>query len=175
MRSHATDALEVRAAAALRAALEQVSTIKIKDLRSAPQAAGQSIVAHLQVLGHSHTLACELAPSANLGDVERSLAKAGADAARLGAEAAPVLIAPHLSAEAQALCKQNHTGFLDLEGNAHLVIGEVFILRRSLSVPTLQPSSSPLAQRRLAGARAGFPPARAENPAGSSRVPACGG
>ena len=44
-----------------------------------------------------------------------------------------VLIAPYLlPPEAQALCKERSASYLDLEGNAHLAFGEVFIGKRSV-------------------------------------------
>lgn len=174
MRNHATNELEARAAEALREALKQVSTIKVKDLRWARQAWGPSIVAHIEVLGHSHTLACKVESCGDLGDVERALSKLAPDAARLGADKIPVLIVPSLSAEAQALCKESRASFLDLEGNARLMIDEVFIIKRSLSTRSLQQSSPALTERRFPDASAGFPPARAENPSGARRMRACG-
>lgn len=169
-RNHAMEELEACAAAALREALKQVSTIKVRDLRGASQGGGRGMVAHIEVLGHSHTLACKIEPSGELGDVERALAKLAADAARLGADATPVLIAPCLSAEAQALCKQSQAGYLDLEGNTRLVIGEVFVVRRSLPARAVHPSS--LSQRLTAGVMPGFSTARAESPSGGSRAAA---
>ena len=44
----------------------------------------------------------------------------------------PVLIAPYLSPEAQALCNESKTGFIDLEGNVRLALGEVFIVKRTM-------------------------------------------
>ena len=174
MRSHAMDELEARAAEALREALEQVSTIKVRDVSRGAQAGGHGIVAHIDVLGHSYTLACTIEPGGELRHVEAALAKLEADAARLGAGATPVLIATCLSPEAQVLCRQSHIGFLDLEGNARLIFGEVFIVKRSLPVVALRPSSPAPAQRRFAGALPGFSPARAAGASGGGRVPACG-
>jgi hypothetical protein len=41
--------------------------------------------------------------------------------------AVPIFIAPYLSPEAQAVCRENKVGFLDLLGNARLVFDSVFI------------------------------------------------
>ncbi len=174
MRSHATNELEARAAEALRELLEQVSTIKVRDLRRASKAPGRGIVAHIEVLGHTHTLACKVEASGELCQVSAALAEMDAHTAHLGADATPVLIAPYLSPEAQSLCKESHAGFLDLEGNARLMIDEVFIAKRSLPMGSLLQSSPALTERRLAGALAGFPPARAESHSGGSRRRACG-
>jgi hypothetical protein len=48
-----------------------------------------------------------------------------------------VIIAPYLSPEAQAICKENDAGFLDLEGNARIVVDEIFISKRTM-LPRLQ-------------------------------------
>jgi hypothetical protein len=64
--------------------------------------------------------------------VRASLRKLQECAAHLAGETTLVLIAPYLSPEAQTLCKESHAGFLDLEGNARLSLGEVFIGKRSM-------------------------------------------
>jgi hypothetical protein len=174
MRNQATSELQARAAEALREVLEQVSTIKVRDLKLTQKAPGWSIVAHIKVLGRDHRLTCKVEASGELPQVGTALAELHADAAHLCADATPVLIFPNLSAEAQALCKESHACFLDLEGNARLMIGEVFIVKRSLPVRDFQQSSLALTQRRFAGALAGFPPARAVNPSGGRLMPACG-
>ena len=174
MRSHSVDALEVRAIEALRAVLQQVSTIKVRDLKRASKPPGRGIVAHIDVLGHNHTLACRVEASGEPGQVSTALTELDACAAHLAANATPVLIVPYLSAEVQALCERSRAGFLDLEGNARLVIGEVFIVKRSLPGRSRQQSSPTLTQRSFARVLSGFPAARA---AGSSRggwMPACG-
>ena len=45
----------------------------------------------------------------------------------------PVIIAPYFSPDAQKACEDAGAGFLDLEGNARLSCGEVFIAERSVS------------------------------------------
>jgi hypothetical protein len=126
--------LEVRAAEALKALLEQVSAVKLRELRREPPARGHAaeLVALIDVYGHSHTLACEVNLDTRPSRVRASLKKLHNCAAHLAGAATPVLIAPYLSPEAQALCKECRAGFLDLEGNARLTLGEVFIGKRSL-------------------------------------------
>jgi hypothetical protein len=126
--------LEARAAAALKALLEQVSAVKLTEMRHESPAHGRSagIVARVDVYGHSHTLACDVNQDTSPSKVRASLRKLQDRAARHSGAATPVVIAPYLSPEAQALCKQSRAGFLDLEGNARLTLGEFFIGRRSL-------------------------------------------
>ncbi len=126
--------LEQRAAVALKALLGQISAVNIHELKSAPRAHGDcvEIMASLDVYGHKHTLACAVHADASPGKIRASLGRLQELAAHQAGQTTPVLIAPYLSPEAQALCKENHAGFLDLEGNARLNMGEVFIGKRSL-------------------------------------------
>ena len=125
---------EFRAAEALKALLEQVSAVKLKEMKTEPPARGRAaeILVQIDIHGHSHTLACELNADARPSKVRASLRKLQDCAAHLAGEATPVFIAPYLSPEAQAICKESHAGFLDLEGNARLSVGEVFIGKRSM-------------------------------------------
>jgi len=130
----AASELEVRAAEALRSLLEQVSAVKLKEMKRESPARGRAaeILVHIDIYGHSHTLACEVNADTRPSKVRASLRKLQDCASHLAGETTPVLIAPYLSPKAQALCKESHAGFLDLEGNARLSLGEVFIGKRSL-------------------------------------------
>lgn len=129
----ATD-LEIRAAEALKTLLEQVSAVKVKEMKHERPMRGRAaeIVAHVDVYGHSHTLTCEVNPDTTPSTVRASLKKLRNAAEQRSDAATAVIIAPYLSPEAQALCKESRTGFLDLEGNARLTLGEFFIGTRSL-------------------------------------------
>ena len=132
----AANELEVRAAEALKSLLEEVSGVKLKEMKRQSPAHGLAaeILAHIDIHGHSHTLACEVNADTRPSKVRASIKKLQDCAAHLAGETTPVLIAPYLSPEAQALCKESHAGFLDLEGNARLSLGEVFIGKRSMRV-----------------------------------------
>ena len=125
---------ETRAAEALTALLGRVSAIKLRKLQcgSQPRSRFTAILAHIEVFGHSHILACEADPFGDTDQLRAMLREWRGDAASLAADLTPVLIVPHLSPETQAICKQSQIGFLDLEGNARLSVGEVFIGMRSL-------------------------------------------
>jgi hypothetical protein len=150
--SNSMDDLEARATEALRALLGEVSVIKLKGIRHEGKGA---VLAHVDVLGHSHTLACEVKTNAGPENLRSALRELHDDASHFR-DAVPVLIAPYLSPEAQALCKENHAGFLDLEGNARLALGEVFIGKRALThrAPALSaPVPHPRVTRAMAHAR----------------------
>ena len=125
---------EARAADALRDLLARFSAIKLIELKHESQRAGGSagILARIEIYGHCHTLACEVDPCGDPARLRATLREKQTLAAPLAADTIPVLIAPCLSPEAQALCKQNRIGFLDFEGNARLIVGDFFIVMRAL-------------------------------------------
>jgi hypothetical protein len=126
--------LEIRAAEALTALLRKVSGIRLKEMRREAPGDGRAagIFVRVDVFGHSHVLACEVNSDAEPSRLRTALRDLQTGAAQVADGATPVLIAPYLSPEAQTLCKENQAGFLDLEGNARLSVGEVFIGTRSL-------------------------------------------
>jgi hypothetical protein len=84
------------------------------------------------------------------------------DAASLDSDTTPVVIAPYLSPEAQAICKQSRVGFLDLEGNARLSVDEVFIgihshPRGAASQPSAALHTSPAGSAISSNFRKGLP------------------
>src|SRR5579859_4264535 len=115
--------VEARAVEALKAVLGQVPSIKLKDLESESQGSdGQvDIVARLSIAGKRHTLACEVKADGKPRHVRVALLQMRNYVAHLAGDATPVLIAPFLSSQAQALCREQGVSFLDLEGNVRLV------------------------------------------------------
>lgn len=47
----------------------------------------------------------------------------------------PVLLAPYLSADSRQICQENNIAFLDMEGNAQLQFGGVYIDHRMPGKP----------------------------------------
>lgn len=123
--------LEHRAAEALRGLLEQVPAIESIDVECAPAGPdrGVDILAHINVAGRRRALVCEVKASGQPRHVRMALLQLRDHVAHVGDGATPIFIAPYLSAEAQALCREHGVGFLDLEGNARLVFDGVFIER----------------------------------------------
>jgi hypothetical protein len=152
--------LETRAAEALAALLRRISAIKLIELKREFEMKRESwprgpysgiparrvqahpiqtspilahrILAHIDVYGHSHTLACEVYSDGDPVRLREAFHENQRVAQPISSDATPVLIAPYLSPEAQDLCKGCKSGFLDFEGNARLIVGEVFIVMRSL-------------------------------------------
>jgi hypothetical protein len=135
MRMHdARHELVTRAAAALTAALAEISTVKVKEIRHEATKAGRdsSLMVHVDVFGRRHILACEIQSDGQPQNLIPALEELCARASQRGEDAMPIVIAPYLSPEAQTLCKESHMSFVDLEGNARLALGEVFIVKRTL-------------------------------------------
>jgi len=142
-------AMRNSAADALKSVLHHVSQVKIKDIElDSPRADLKvDILAYLDVQGHSHTLVCKVRASGRPDHVRTALKELQGHASEIYPNATPVLIAPYLSEEARALCWESKAGFLDLEGNARLELGDVFIGKRSLPQATHSPDS-PISRRR---------------------------
>ncbi len=134
MRSHDPGrALKVRAADALKSFLGQVSTIRVNQITLEPcsNRCTCDLLASIDVLGHPHTLACSVTPHGRSRLALHALEELWKQP-YLPATWMPLLIAPHLSPDMQTLCKQNKIGFLDFDGNARLVLDEVFIVKRTM-------------------------------------------
>lgn len=125
--------LEMRAAAALKAALAEVSTIKVREIRHESSRKGHDscLMVSVDLFGRRHTLACEIHADGQPRELRSKLEGMRAGGAERD-DVMPIIVAPYLSPEAQTLCKENKTGFVDLEGNARLALGEVFIVKRTL-------------------------------------------
>ncbi|MGC1461386.1 MAG: hypothetical protein WA802_04240 [Terracidiphilus sp.] len=138
-----------RAAEALKVVLHQVSQIKLKgmDVDSPRPDLRVDILAHVDVHGKSHTLVCKVRASGRPEHVRMALEEFQGDAAQFSRDATPVLIVPSCSEESRALCRESKAGFLDLEGNARIDLGEVFIGKRSLPL-VREGLNSPIAGRR---------------------------
>lgn len=137
--------LEARARVALQAVLRQVSTIELKGMEMKVPDAGweMNFVARIGVLSLHRTLACRIAPSGDSHTVRKAVREMQENCAICSDGSIPVIIAPYLSPEMRTLCIENKIGYVDLEGNARLLLGEVFISKRSLSRGEEQVAASP--------------------------------
>ena len=183
-----------RAVAALNSLLTQVSAITLKDIGLGWPVAGSEvpgreidILAHVDIFGRTHTLACQISSGSGSHHVRATLDQLLSSIDHLPGKATPVLILPVLSPEVQSLCDQNNAACLDLHGNGRLAIDEIFVSMRTLPrrawrqpVPASAPASlrSPLpaaeqnsTQRVLQGFSAGRAamPDRASHPVRHAR------
>jgi len=128
-------AVRSRAAEALKTALHQVSQIKLRKIDHSSPGPDLKVdmLAHVDVHGRSHTLVCKLTASGRPDYVRMALKEFEGDVHRLDGNSTLVFIAPRMSEEAKAVCGEGKAGFLDLEGNARLELGDVFIVKRTIS------------------------------------------
>lgn len=134
--------VEHQAARTLRQLLEQVPAIQLLDIEheSLHPSFAVDIVAHIGVAGARRVLVCEVKSSGQPRHVRTALLQLRNYIAHQAPDATPLFIAPYLTLEAQALCREQGVGFLDFEGNTLLVFDGIFIER--------QVASKPVAERR---------------------------
>jgi hypothetical protein len=129
-----------RAVDALRQLLEQIPTIILLDigLEAHAHEHGADLVACIEASGTRYTLICDVESSGQPRHVRMGLLQLRHQVVQQSSETVPILIAPYLSAEAQAMCREQSVGFLDLEGNARLLFDSVFIERQVASKPVVE-------------------------------------
>ncbi len=122
------------AADALKAVLREISSVRLTELRCEPLGNGKvsGILARIDVFGRGHILACEVKAQGNPQQLMTTLRALRESYTHRDANHTLVIIAPYLSPEAQEVCKENHAGFLDLEGNARIAVDEIFISKRTI-------------------------------------------
>lgn len=144
-----------RAKDALTAVLRQASTIELKGIeeRKTPDLSRQTeFVVQVRVLGRIKTLACKVTPSGESRAVRKALREFEEDAARFPGNAMPVIVAPYLPPESRELCIESKIGFVDFEDNARMILGDMFIAKRSLprheyraaALPQAAPAAAPV-------------------------------
>lgn len=129
-----TNQIESEAIEALRETLQQISVIKVKEITKERRGNRREnlILAHIEIYGHAHLLACKVVETCDAAGVKRIWTQLSALHKKRGVVTIPVLIGRAMSDEAQSACRDHNLGFLDLEGNARLYLDEVFIVKRSL-------------------------------------------
>ena len=131
-------ALERQAEQALVALLKQVPTITLVDIETEASNREQNVVvSHIEVGGKPHTLVCEVKSTGQPRHVRTALLQLR-DYAANHERSIPVFVAPYLSPESQALCREGGVGFLDLEGNVRIVFDGIFIERQLASKPAAE-------------------------------------
>lgn len=119
------------AANALSGLLRQVPSIRLEQIEVEPQLGKDraDLLVHLDVQNRHRVLVCEVKSNGQPRNVRMALHQLRSYVAYFGEEAIPLFIAPYLSPEARALCREEETGYLDLHGNAHVVFDDIFIER----------------------------------------------
>lgn len=122
--------IHTQALEALETLLRQVSAVKVRHIgfNSLGPHQRKDILARIDVYGRDHTLFCRVKAGGEARDVRVTLRELRRTVPDRGA-ITPVLIAPRISGEAMALCREGQLSFLDLDGNAHLELPEYFFAR----------------------------------------------
>lgn len=132
--------LEKRASETLRALLAQVPIIEVRRMELG-QVSGErevDVLVSITVSGRPRTLVCEVKSNGQPRYVRTALLELRNYVAHHGADTTPILIAPYLSVEAQAMCREQAVGYLDLEGNARLAFDGVFMERLVSDKPVVE-------------------------------------
>lgn len=131
---------EAHGAGALRRLLEEVPIVQVQGMGAEPvsEAWQPDLVARLLVDGRPHLLICEYKSNGQPRHVRSALLRLRNDVEHRAAQATPVLIAPYVSPAVGQLCAQNGVSYLDLQGNARIAFGGVFIERMVADRPAAE-------------------------------------
>lgn len=123
--------VEIAAADALKAVLLEIQALSVNSLKveSPVQDGRVDLLASVDVAGQNHLLVCEVKQSGQPRFVREAIRQLRDYLREFPKSATAVVIAPYLSPASRQLCLQNEVSFLDLEGNARLAFGSVFIDR----------------------------------------------
>ncbi len=129
--------IEQQAAGALRRLLQEVPAIENLEVQLNEEKSDcpVDLIAHVDLFGRRHTFVAEVKPSAQPRQVRSALLLLRDYVQRQADHVIPIFIAPYLSAEAQALCREYQVEFIDFQGNARLEFGSFFISRQVASKP----------------------------------------
>jgi hypothetical protein len=139
-RPYATKVSEARAGEALRGLLENIPMLQVEGIDAEP-ASGDwepDFIARLLVDGRQHLLICAYQSNGQPRYARSALLELRNYVANRVPEATPVFIAPYLSPAVRQLCEDKGVGYLDLEGNARIAFGGVFIERMVAHKPATE-------------------------------------
>lgn len=131
---------EARAGEALRRLLENVPILKIEGIE-AEAVSGDwepGMIARLLVDGRQHMLICEYKSNGQPRYARSALLELRDYVAQKAPHATPVFMAPYISPAVRQLCEEKGVGYLDLEGNARIAFGGVFIERMAAGKPAAE-------------------------------------
>lgn len=122
---------EAHAGEALRRLLEKIPILQVEGIE-AEAVSGDwepDLIARLLVDGRQHLLICEYKSNGQPRYARSALLELRNYVAQRAPQATPIFIAPYISPAVRQLCEEKGVGYLDLEGNARIAFGGVFIER----------------------------------------------
>ncbi len=128
---------ETHAVEALRGLLETVPILQVEAIEAEAVSSEWSPdwVASLLVHGRQHLLVCGYSANGQPRHARSALLELRHYIAQRALKATPVVIAPYLSPSVRRMCEEQGVGYLDLQGNARIVFGGVFIERQVADKP----------------------------------------
>ena len=125
----------VQAIEALKSVLAHVSGVKLAKINVVSPMAEETadIIAHVEIYGRNHTFACMVVPDVEPHMVRDAVMLFCDRAVRVADNATPVLIAHRFTAELMTLSRQIRAGLVDLQGNARIECGELFIACQNMN------------------------------------------
>ncbi|MEW9898008.1 type IV toxin-antitoxin system AbiEi family antitoxin [Chitinivorax sp. PXF-14] len=137
---HSMKEAEARAGEALRGLLEKIPFLQVEGI-DAEAVSGDwepDLIARLLVDGRQHLLICEYKSNGQPRYARSALLELRNYVAHQAPQATPVFIAPYISPAVRQLCEEKGVGYLDLEGNARIAFGGVFIERMVADKPVTE-------------------------------------
>jgi hypothetical protein len=128
---------EARAGEALRRLLENVPILQIEGIEAEVAADDwqPDLIARLLVDGRQHMLICEFKSNGQPRYARSALLELRDYVVQKAPYATPVFMAPYISPAVRQMCEEKGVGYLDLEGNARIAFGGVFIERMVADKP----------------------------------------
>jgi hypothetical protein len=122
---------DARVAEALRGLLEKIPILRVQGIDSEAMSDNgePNLIARLIVDGRSHQIVSKYSANGQPRYARSALLELGSYVAHRAPQATPVFIAPYISPAVKQLCEEKGVGYLDLEGNARIAFGGVFIER----------------------------------------------
>lgn len=131
---------ESRAGEALRQLLGNVPILRVEGIEAQTMSGdwAPDLIARLLVDGRQHVLICAYKSNGQPRHARSALLELRNYVDHRAPQATPIFIAPYLSPAVRQLCDEKRVGYLDLEGNARIAFGGVFIERMAADKPAAE-------------------------------------
>jgi len=132
--------IDARVSEALREVLEKIPILQVEGIEAEAMSGDwePDLIARLLVDGRPHLLICEYESNGQPRYARSALLELRNYVAHRVPAATPVLIAPYISPAVRQMCEEKGVGYLDLEGNARITFGGVFIERAVADKPVAE-------------------------------------
>ena len=138
--AHSMKEAEARAGAALRRLLENIPILQVEGIDTDALSSDwePDLTVRLRVDERQYLLVCEYKSNGQPRYARSALLELLNYVAQRAPQATPIFIAPYISPAVRQMCEEKRVGYLDLEGNARIAFGSVFIERLVTDTPTAE-------------------------------------